>query len=93
MSSPSRSCLRVAEQKDRAEPFDVEEVVQEMPRNQRLTLWGKLGSLLQDVLLELPPERWAEDLQECMEVESAADPVSFCTVVTLTLIFCCFDSS
>ncbi|XP_056290546.1 condensin-2 complex subunit G2 [Pseudoliparis swirei] len=67
--------------KDRAEPFDVEEVVQEMPRNQRLTLWGKLGSLLQDVLLELPPERWAEDRQECMEVESAADPKHIMAVV------------
>ncbi|TNN70777.1 Condensin-2 complex subunit G2 [Liparis tanakae] len=67
--------------KDRAEPFDVEEVVQEMPRNQRLTLWGKLGSLLQDVLLELPPERWAEDGQEGMEVESAADPKHIMAVV------------
>ena len=72
-----------AEQKDKTEPFDVEEVVQEMPRDQRQTLWGKLASLLQDVLQELPPERWEEEKkgreegrEEGMEVESAADPVS-----------------
>lgn len=77
--------LSIAEQKDKTEPFDVEEVVQEMPRDQRQTLWGKLASLLQDVLQELPPERWEEGRQEGMEVESAADPVSLpdslCTAV------------
>lgn len=67
----------VAEQKDKTEPFDVEEVVQEMPREQRQTLWGKLASLLQDVLQELPPERWEDDREEGMEVESAVDPVSY----------------
>lgn len=46
--------------------------MQEMPRDQREALWGRLASLLQDILVELPPERWEED----MEVESAADPVS-----------------
>lgn len=54
----------------------MEEVVQEMPREQRQTLWGKLASLLQDILQELPPERWEEDREEGMEVESAVDPVS-----------------
>ncbi|XP_026217742.1 condensin-2 complex subunit G2 isoform X2 [Anabas testudineus] len=63
--------------KDTAEPFDVEEVVQEMPRDQREALWGRLASLLQDILLELPPERWEED----MEVESAADPKHVMAVV------------
>lgn len=59
--------------------------MQEMPRDQRQTLWGKLASLLQDVLQELPPERWEEaregGREEAMDVESAADPVSLCTVV------------
>ncbi|KAM7369819.1 hypothetical protein PAMP_011110 [Pampus punctatissimus] len=63
--------------KDKAEPFDVEEVVQEMPRNQREALWGKLVSLLQDVLQELPPDRW----EEGMEVESNADPKHVMAVV------------
>ncbi|KAM7390336.1 hypothetical protein PAMA_008488 [Pampus argenteus] len=57
--------------KDKAEPFDVEEVVHEMPRKQREALWGKLVSLLQDVLQELPSDRG----EEGMEVESNADPV------------------
>ncbi|XP_068604177.1 condensin-2 complex subunit G2 [Brachionichthys hirsutus] len=54
--------------KDKTEPFDVEEVLQEMPSGQRQSLWRKLASLLQDVLQELPPDRWEE------ETESAADP-------------------
>ncbi|XP_032360286.1 condensin-2 complex subunit G2 [Etheostoma spectabile] len=67
--------------KNKTEPFDVEEVVQEMPRDQRQTLWGKLASLLQDVLLELPPERWVQGRDEGMEVESAADPKHVMAVV------------
>ncbi|XP_040921195.1 condensin-2 complex subunit G2 isoform X2 [Toxotes jaculatrix] len=73
--------------KDKAEPFDVEEVVQEMPRDQREALWGRLASLLQDVLEELPPERWAEDREEGMEVESAKDPKHVMAVVDgITLV-------
>ncbi|KAM6900149.1 condensin-2 complex subunit G2 [Xenentodon cancila] len=47
---------------DKAEPFDVEEVVQEMPRNQRETLWERLQSLLVDLLQEFPPQRWEEEM-------------------------------
>lgn len=51
--------------------------MQEMPRAQREALWGRLASLLQDVLLELPPERWDKGREEeGMEEEPAADPVS-----------------
>ncbi|XP_051267133.1 condensin-2 complex subunit G2 isoform X2 [Dicentrarchus labrax] len=67
--------------KDKADPFDVEEVVQEMPRDQRQTLWGKLASLLHDILQELPPERWEKGREEGMEVESAADPKHVIAVV------------
>ncbi|XP_044196276.1 condensin-2 complex subunit G2 isoform X1 [Thunnus albacares] len=67
--------------KDKTEPFDVEEVVQEMPRDQREALWGKLSSLLQDVLLELPPDRWEQGREEGMEVESNADPKHVMAVV------------
>lgn len=65
-----------AEQKNKTEPFDVEEVVQEMPREQRHTLWGKLASLLQDVLQDLPPEQWDRGGEEGMDVGAAGDPVS-----------------
>ncbi|GAA6215070.1 condensin-2 complex subunit G2 [Lates japonicus] len=67
--------------RDKADPFDVEEVVQEMPRDQREALWGRLASLLQDVLQQLPPERWEEAREEGMEVESAADPKHVMAVV------------
>uniref|UniRef100_A0A7N8YPT9 Non-SMC condensin II complex, subunit G2 n=1 Tax=Mastacembelus armatus TaxID=205130 RepID=A0A7N8YPT9_9TELE len=49
--------------KDNAQPFNVEEVVQEMPRDQREALWGRLAVLLNDIILELPPKRWEEDLE------------------------------
>uniref|UniRef100_A0A8C3AZ16 Non-SMC condensin II complex, subunit G2 n=1 Tax=Cyclopterus lumpus TaxID=8103 RepID=A0A8C3AZ16_CYCLU len=73
---------------DKAEPFDVEEVVQEMPRNQRLTLWGKLGSLLQDVLQELPPERWAQGGEEGMEthVMAVVDGVTLVADVSIKVL-------
>ncbi|XP_047185825.1 condensin-2 complex subunit G2 isoform X1 [Scophthalmus maximus] len=67
--------------KDKVEPFDVEEVVQEMPRDQRETLWGRLASLLQHFLQELPPERWEKGSEEGMEVESAEDPKRVMAVV------------
>lgn len=66
----------VAEQKNKTEPFDVEEVVQEMPREQRHALWGKLASLLQDVLQDLPPEQWDRGGEEGTNVEASGEPVS-----------------
>ena len=86
-----------AEQKDKAEPFDVEEVLQEMPRKQRETLWERLLSLLGDILLESPPQRWEEDMQQ----DSATDPVSSLVYVqlccksegitTLQSFYCCVN--
>ncbi|KAF7669955.1 hypothetical protein LDENG_00105460 [Lucifuga dentata] len=67
--------------KDKADPFDVEEVVQEMPRDQKEALWRSLASLLQDVLLELPSECWEEGNQKGMEVEASADPKHVMSVV------------
>lgn len=71
VQSKLRLSVYKSEQKDKAEPFDVEEVLQEMPREQREALWRRLASLLQDVLLEFPTERW-EGTQE----EPTADSVS-----------------
>ncbi|CAJ1082067.1 condensin-2 complex subunit G2 isoform X1 [Xyrichtys novacula] len=67
--------------RDKTEPFDVEEVMQEMPQNQRQTLWEKLASLLEDVLQRLPPEQWEKPREEGMEVESATDPKHVIAVV------------
>ncbi|KAK5849561.1 hypothetical protein PBY51_013887 [Eleginops maclovinus] len=73
--------------RNNTEPFDVEEVVQEMHREQRQSLWGKLSSLLQDVLQEVPPERWEEGREEAMEVEAAPDPKHVMYVVNgVTLV-------
>lgn len=79
MAVQSKLCLSVykSEQKDKAEPFDVEEVLQEMPREQRGALWRRLTSLLQDVLLEFPTERWeGRREEEGMQEEPTADSVS-----------------
>ncbi|XP_060950059.1 condensin-2 complex subunit G2 [Limanda limanda] len=68
--------------KDKAEPFNVEEVVQEMPRDQREALWGRLDSLLQHFLQVLPPGRWEEAREEAGgEGESAVDPKHVMAVV------------
>ncbi|KAM9839257.1 condensin-2 complex subunit G2 [Aulostomus maculatus] len=67
--------------KDKADPFDVEEVVQEMSRDQREGLWERLASLLRDTLLELPPERWEEGGEEGMVEESSVDPKDVMAVV------------
>ena len=69
------------EQKDKTEPFDVAEVLQELPRDQREVLGGRLLALLQGVLLNRPPGEWgaepgAEPGAEAMEVEGPVDPVS-----------------
>ncbi|XP_047204958.1 condensin-2 complex subunit G2 isoform X1 [Girardinichthys multiradiatus] len=64
--------------KDKAEPFDVEEVLQEMPREQREALWRQLESLLQEILMELPPDHWEEGQ---MQQESAPDPKHVMAVV------------
>ncbi|XP_033933384.1 condensin-2 complex subunit G2, partial [Pseudochaenichthys georgianus] len=68
--------------RNKTEPFDVEEVLQEMNRDQRQTLWGKLSSLLQDVLQEERREEGSEERrEEAMEVEAAADPSHVRSVV------------
>ncbi|KAM9333341.1 condensin-2 complex subunit G2 isoform 1-T2 [Pholidichthys leucotaenia] len=55
--------------KDKTEPFDVEEVVQEMSRDQRRALWERLVSLLQGAMQESPSGLWMLKGEE-----SAGDP-------------------
>lgn len=77
VQSKLRLSVYKSEQKDKAEPFDVEEVLQEMPREQREALWRRLASLLQDVLLEFPTERWeGRREEEGMQEEPTTDSVS-----------------
>ncbi|XP_061095489.1 condensin-2 complex subunit G2 isoform X1 [Conger conger] len=63
--------------KDNADPFDLEEVLQELPKTQREVLWERLTRLLLDTLAAFPMERWnngmEDDSEDEMEVEVSAD--------------------
>ncbi|XP_053715886.1 condensin-2 complex subunit G2 [Synchiropus splendidus] len=69
--------------KDKTDPFDVEEVVQEMPNDQREGLWKKLAALLQDVLTDSPPEEnmQADRREQSMEEETSPPPENIVSVV------------
>uniref|UniRef100_A0A3B3BD34 Non-SMC condensin II complex, subunit G2 n=1 Tax=Oryzias melastigma TaxID=30732 RepID=A0A3B3BD34_ORYME len=72
-----------------AEPFDVEEVVQEMPSHQREALWSRLDSLLQNILKELPPQHSEEqdmeqDLAQVLKhASSVVDAVTLVAAVSV----------
>ncbi|CAB1349467.1 unnamed protein product, partial [Coregonus sp. 'balchen'] len=53
--------------KDTAEPFDLEEVLQELPKGQREALWARLVTLLCDQLATFPPEHWDAGVEEDKE--------------------------
>ncbi|XP_061820765.1 condensin-2 complex subunit G2 [Nerophis lumbriciformis] len=74
--------------KDKADPFDAEEVVQEMSRKQRASLWGNLASLLQVVLAEVPPERWEEDGKDAdgKLVMAVVDGITLVASVSLNVL-------
>ncbi|KAK7881759.1 hypothetical protein WMY93_030168 [Mugilogobius chulae] len=68
---------------DKTEPFDVDEVVQEMSRDQRETLWGRLSLLLQDVLSKYPLSTGMKEGpgQGDMEVDTSLDSKHVIAVV------------
>uniref|UniRef100_A0A673Y3I7 Non-SMC condensin II complex, subunit G2 n=1 Tax=Salmo trutta TaxID=8032 RepID=A0A673Y3I7_SALTR len=49
---------------DTAEPFDMDEVLQELPKGQREALWARLVTLLCDQLAAFAPEHWDAGLEE-----------------------------
>nr|DBA25095.1 TPA: hypothetical protein GDO54_012665 [Pyxicephalus adspersus] len=62
--------------KDASDPFDLEEVLQELPRKQKEELWQKLKTLLMDILVANPVESWHkidDDSDDDMEVEGASE--------------------
>ncbi|XP_051872302.1 condensin-2 complex subunit G2 isoform X2 [Pristis pectinata] len=62
--------------KNNSDPFDLNELLQEFPRKQKVLLWKQLKTLLSDVLLANPVENWQkydEDSDDEMEVEGALD--------------------
>uniref|UniRef100_A0A673X7X3 Non-SMC condensin II complex, subunit G2 n=1 Tax=Salmo trutta TaxID=8032 RepID=A0A673X7X3_SALTR len=58
-------------QKDRTEPFDLEEVLQELPKVQREALWARLVTLLCDQLAAFPQEHWDAGIEEDNGMEVA----------------------
>ncbi|XP_063063162.1 condensin-2 complex subunit G2 [Engraulis encrasicolus] len=65
--------------KDASEPFDLSELLQEMQKSQRQTLWAKLAKLLQDVMVACPADSWdapppaEQPDQNGMEVDTPLD--------------------
>lgn len=72
--------LEMLPQKDTTEPFDLEEVLQELPKVQREALWARLVTLLCDQLVAFPPAQWDAGIEEDndMEMEVSPDLVSTC---------------
>nr|XP_034984741.1 condensin-2 complex subunit G2 isoform X1 [Zootoca vivipara] len=61
--------------KDAADPFDLNELLQELSRKQKEALWEKLTQWLAHVLVEDPIEEWqrvGEDCDDNLEIETAA---------------------
>ncbi|KAM4689298.1 condensin-2 complex subunit G2 [Discoglossus pictus] len=59
-----------------SDPFDLNELLQELPRKQKEELWEKLRTLLKDTLVTNPIEGWEridDDSDDDMEVESPSD--------------------
>ncbi|RXM30792.1 Extended synaptotagmin-2 [Acipenser ruthenus] len=79
--------------KDRSDPFDLDELLQEFPKKQKEELWENLGKLLTDVLLEFPMEKWSceidEDSADEMEVEGSADLKQTMSVIEGVIMVAC----
>uniref|UniRef100_A0A493T066 Non-SMC condensin II complex subunit G2 n=1 Tax=Anas platyrhynchos platyrhynchos TaxID=8840 RepID=A0A493T066_ANAPP len=59
--------------KNTLEPFDLNELLQELPRKQKEVLWEKLTHLLKETLVEKPVETWQmtgdDENNDCMDVD------------------------
>uniref|UniRef100_A0A8C7RID1 Non-SMC condensin II complex, subunit G2 n=1 Tax=Oncorhynchus mykiss TaxID=8022 RepID=A0A8C7RID1_ONCMY len=60
--------------KDTTEPFDLEEVLQELPKVQREALWARLVTLLCDQLVAFPPAQWDAGIEEDNDMEMEVSP-------------------
>ncbi|XP_032090653.1 condensin-2 complex subunit G2 [Thamnophis elegans] len=57
---------------DASDSFDLHELVQELSRKQKETLWNRLKDLLAKVLLDNPIEEWQSMVDDSMETEENA---------------------
>lgn len=66
-------------QKNTFDPFDLNELLQELPRKHKEALWERLIQLLTEILMEDPVETWqrTEDdgSNDAMEVETVPETV------------------
>lgn len=66
-------------QKNAFDPFDLKELLEELPRKQKEVLWERLSQLLTEILMENPVETWQKrEDRECeddMEVEMVPEMV------------------
>uniref|UniRef100_A0A8C7IGQ5 Non-SMC condensin II complex, subunit G2 n=1 Tax=Oncorhynchus kisutch TaxID=8019 RepID=A0A8C7IGQ5_ONCKI len=67
--------------KDTTEPFDLEEVLQELPKVQREALWARLVTLLCDQLVAFPPAHWDAGIEEDNDMEMEVSPDLFITIL------------
>ncbi|XP_039204522.1 condensin-2 complex subunit G2 isoform X1 [Crotalus tigris] len=67
--------------KDASDSFDLHELVQELPRKQKETLWNRLKDLLAKVLLDNPIEEWQRVKDDCMETEKNAAQMQIAAVI------------
>lgn len=67
-------------QKNTLEPFDLNELLQELPRKQKEVLWEKLTHLLKETLVEKPVETWQmtgdDENNDCMDVDIVPEMVT-----------------
>ncbi|MEE6467251.1 hypothetical protein FKM82_007176 [Ascaphus truei] len=71
-------------QKDASSPFDLNELLQELPRKQKEQLWEKLKTLLTDTLVINPVEGWKtidDESDDDMEVECPSNVKQTMTVI------------
>lgn len=66
-------------QKDTFDPFNLNELLQELPRKQKEVLWERLTQLLTETLIEKPVETWQRiednESNDDMEVEIVPEMV------------------
>lgn len=66
-------------QKNTFDPFDLNELLQELPRKQKEVLWERLMQLLTETLMENPVETWQrvedEESNDNMEAEKVPEMV------------------
>lgn len=68
-------------QNDTSDPFNLNELIDELSRKQKEELWQRLKNLLVDVLLESPVEEWQAAEAPCEDSVRAEQGSKMVTLV------------